>query len=166
MNNQILQQLTYGYYVLTALKSGDELKTRDKDYIAAGTINWLTQVSFEPPMVAVAVALDADLNETIDYSEHFTVHILAEPQADWIKKFAKDSIIENGTINGVPFKKEQEELILEGTVGYFTCKIDKNKSLTIGDHTMHFGEVIRTHLNDSQLRPICTKEEQIIYQDA
>ncbi|MEM1325059.1 MAG: flavin reductase family protein [Bacteroidota bacterium] len=164
--NQILQKLTYGFYVVTALKPGEELKTRDKDFIAAGTINWLTQVSFEPPMVAIAVDMQSDLNETIDHSEHFTVHILSAAQESWIEKFGGDSTIENGKINGVEYITKDNELILHGTIGHFTCKIDKNKSISAGDHTVHVGEVISVHLEDESATPICTKEKQMQYKPA
>lgn len=136
-----LEQLTYGHYILTARKEGDELTTRDKDYIAAGTINWATQVSFDPPLVAVAVGQQSDLNETIDYSEHFTLHLLDETQKDWVGKFANPSEIHDNTINDVKFEIENGQVILEDVVGYLTCKL--RKSVNMGDHTIHFGQVVR-----------------------
>lgn len=163
MDSKILQHLTYGYYIVTALKPGEELKTQNEDFIAAGTINWLTQVSFEPPMVAVAIGLQSDLNETIDHSQHFTVHILSESQEDWIEKFGHDSTVKNGEINGVRFEKKDDELVLPGTIGYFTCKIDKNKRVTAGDHGVHIGEVIKTHIGNANAKPICTKEKKSQY---
>jgi flavin reductase (DIM6/NTAB) family NADH-FMN oxidoreductase RutF len=162
-HNQILQKLTYGYYVVTALKPGEELKTRQKDFIAAGTINWLTQVSFEPAMVAIAVEMQSDLNETIDHSQHFTIHILTSAQEDWIEKFGGDSTIEDGKINGVDYLIKDNELILHGTIGHFTCKIDKNKSVSAGDHTVHIGEVVSVHIENESASPICTKEKKSQY---
>lgn len=41
-----LRMIPYGLYVLTAA-SGDR--------VAAATVNWVTQASFEPPLVAVGV---------------------------------------------------------------------------------------------------------------
>lgn len=70
-----MKKMTYGYSVVTALKAGDEMKTRDEDYIAAGTINWAMQTSFELPILAVAVGQKSHLNETIDYSSHFTLRL-------------------------------------------------------------------------------------------
>ena len=162
-HNKILQKLTYGFYVVTALKPGEELKTREKDYIATGTVNWLTQVSFEPTMVAVAIDMQSDLNETIDHSQHFTVHILTADQEHWIKKFSGESTIKDGKINGVEYLIKDHELILHGTIGHFTCKIDKNKSVSAGDHTIHVGEVVDVHIEDESASPICTKEKKSQY---
>jgi len=155
--NSIFNKLTYGYYIVTALKSGDELKTREKDYLAAGTVNWVTQLSFAPPMMGVAIGQMADLNETIDYSKHFTIHILSEEQKDWIKKFSGDSIIEAGKINGVPYEKKENALILPGTIGYITCKVEK--SVNNGDHTFHIGRVVAHDLDQNEKDPFCTKEQ-------
>ncbi|MCA1762645.1 MAG: flavin reductase family protein [Cryomorphaceae bacterium] len=153
--NKLLQKLTYGHYILTALKEGEDLKTRDNDYIAAGTVNWASQVSFEPEMLAVAVGQMSDLNETIDYSGHFTLHILGKDHKEMVEKFGSKSKVEANTINGVPFTKEKGEVVLENTLGYVTCKV--TETVNVGDHTVHFGEVVRQNLQrDSE--PICTME--------
>ena len=45
-----LRMIPYGIYILTA-KSGND--------VAAATVNWVTQTSFEPPLVAVAIKSDS-----------------------------------------------------------------------------------------------------------
>ncbi len=156
-----MKRLTYGHYIVTAIKKGEELKTRDKDYIAAGTINWVTQLSFEPPMIGVAIDLNADLNETIDYSEKFTIHILSQNQKDWVKKFAKESTIDNGKINGITFEKKDDVLILPDTIGYIECSLEK--SINNGDHTLHIGKVIAAKNSNSNAIPLCTKDMSVSY---
>ncbi len=153
----ILEKLTYGYYIVTARKPAEELKTREKDYLAAATVNWITQLSFDPPMVGVAVGMKADLNETIDYSQHFTIHVLSEAKKDWIEKFSGDSKVKDRMINDVPFEKEDHALILPGTIGHITCKLEK--SINNGDHTFHIGRVIDHKLNEEDIAPYCTKEQ-------
>lgn len=139
--NNTLNRMVYGHYILTALKEADDLKTREKDYIAAGTVNWATQVSFEPPMVAVAVGQQSDLNETIDYSERFTLHLLGDEHKDMIMAFGSGSEVKGNKINGVPFSKKDGDLILDDSAGYITCKVVKSEN--VGDHTIYFGEVVR-----------------------
>ncbi len=153
--DDLMKKMTYGYYVVTALKAGDEMKTRDEDYVVAGTINWAMQTSFTPPMLAVAVGQKSHLNETIDYSGHFTLHLLGKEHKSLIEKFAKDSTVKDGKINGVTFEKKNGEIILEKSLGYCTCKVIKSEN--IGDHTVHFGEIIKSealHTGDA----ICTME--------
>jgi flavin reductase (DIM6/NTAB) family NADH-FMN oxidoreductase RutF len=157
---KLAHKFTYGYYILTALKKADHLKTREKDYIVAGTVNWATQVSFSPKIFSVAVAQQSDLNETIDYSEHFTLHVLSGDNKSHIKTFAEKSSIEDGKINGVPFKKKNGEAMIENTIGHVTCKVLKSEN--IGDHTIYFGEVIDEVL-ENDIEPICTAHVPIEY---
>ena len=159
--NNILKKLSYGHYVVTALKPAEELKTRDKDYLAAGTVNWLTQVSFEPAMIAVAIGQQSQLNETIDYSEHFTIHLLGPEQKEWIEGFAGKSTVANGKINGVAFEKRDHALILKNCLGYITCLVAETTNT--GDHTLHIGEVVAAELFDTETTPLTTKDQAIKY---
>lgn len=142
--DKALQKLTYGYYILTAVKPGDELKTRDKDYIAAGIINWASQVSFEPLQVGVSVQADSHLNETIDYSKSFTLHILSENQKDFIEAFSEDSEITSNLINGIPYTMKDDRISFENVLASIPC--DLSNSVRCGDHTLHIGEVVSGHV--------------------
>lgn len=153
--SKVTEKFTYGYYILTALKRADDLETRENDYIAAGTVNWVSQVSFSPRIVSVAVGQKSDLNETIDYSEQFTIHLISEDQKEYVKKFAQKSTIADGKINGVAFQKQNDQAILEDTTGFLTCKVVK--SLNMGDHRIFFGEVIHEKIN-SDKQALCTMQ--------
>ena len=48
-----LRMIPYGLYVMTA-KDGD-------DTVGAGTVNWVTQTSFDPTLVAIGVKVDSGL---------------------------------------------------------------------------------------------------------
>ena len=53
-----LRMIPYGLYVLTAAdKSGSR--------VAAATVNWVTQVAFEPPLVVVGVKTDSHAHPLI-----------------------------------------------------------------------------------------------------
>lgn len=84
------------------------------------------------------------MNETIDYSEHFTIHLLSKNYEAYVKKFDEKSTIENGKINGIPFNKRNGQAIIEDTLGYITCKV--MKSLNVGDHIVYFGEIINEEI--------------------
>lgn len=153
--SKLAEKFTYGYYILTALKKADNLKTREDDYIAAGTLNWVSQVSFSPEIISIAIGQKSDLNETINYSEHFTVHLLSEEHKEYVKKFGSKSTVEKDKINGVPFQKQNDQAIIKDTLGYLTCKVVK--SLNIGDHTVYFGEVIKEDLQKDK-KGLCTMQ--------
>ena len=52
-----LRMIPYGIYVLTAEANGQT---------AAATVNWVTQTSFDPPLVAVAVKADSGARAIVE----------------------------------------------------------------------------------------------------
>ncbi|MFN2424314.1 MAG: flavin reductase family protein [Cryomorphaceae bacterium] len=150
------KSFTYGHYILTARKEAGEMKTRNKDYIAAGTVNWVSQISFEPPMIVIAVGQKSDLNETINYSERFTLHFLSDDNKKMVEAFAAKSDIDGNKINGFSFTKKDHQVILDDVAGYAECKVVKE--FNMGDHTVYIGEVINFHMPDEGTNLICTKD--------
>ena len=148
-----LKTITNGYYIVTALKPAQEMETRDKDYLAAGTVNWVSQLAFEPALVGVSVALFSDLNETIDKSGSFTIHVLSDKHMDWVEKFAHKSEITDSTINGINFNKVNDEIILENTLATLKCNL--KESVRCGDHTQHIGEIVEVNHNEN-IAPLST----------
>src|SRR5262245_20779114 len=75
MNEQaksdLLNKLTYGLYVATAA-SGDER--------GAMLITWVTQASFDPPMVAVAVQTGAHTTAVMKQSGAFALNFMGDEQ--------------------------------------------------------------------------------------
>lgn len=158
--NDLLKKMTYGHYILTALKKGEEMTERNEDYIAAGTVNWVSQLSFNPIQVGVAVGQKSDLNETINYSGYFTVHLLAKEHKDLLEKFSGDNDISENKINGIAYKKEDGELVLPDALGFLKCKVVE--TVKTGDHHLYIGEPVEIkELNDQQA--ICTMDVPMHY---
>ena len=66
-----LRMIPYGIYVLTA---------KDSDGIAAATVNWVTQTSFDPPLVAIGVKADSGAYATLKNSGSFALNFLGKGQ--------------------------------------------------------------------------------------
>jgi len=133
--------LHQAHYIITAAKPGEELVSRDKPYLTAGTVQWVSQLAFEPLLIGVSIGLFTDLNETIDHSGSFTLHLLEnkENHRTAVKRFSKESIIDQSSINDWPYQLQDRALILEG-LPYYHCTL--RDSHRLGDHTLHIGEVI------------------------
>ncbi|MFN3135132.1 MAG: flavin reductase family protein [Candidatus Kryptonium sp.] len=132
MKKKALRMITYGLYILTS-KSGDRY--------SAGTVNWLSQSSFEPPLVMVGVKRDSGLHSTILESGVFAVNILASDQKEIASAFFKPTTVENDRINGYRFEQgETGSPLLVDLPAFFECRVvDKVER---GDHTILVGEVI------------------------
>jgi flavin reductase (DIM6/NTAB) family NADH-FMN oxidoreductase RutF len=90
-----LLMIPYGLYVLGA-RNGDDLH--------AGTVNWVTQTSFKPPLVAVGVKQDSGLYAALKASGWCALSFLETGQRDLAFAFFKPSKVEDGRINGQPFE--------------------------------------------------------------
>lgn len=67
-----LRMIPYGLYVLTG-------QTKDGQ-IAAATVNWVTQTSFDPPLIAVGVKTDSGAHSIIKESGVFALNFLTKNQ--------------------------------------------------------------------------------------
>lgn len=138
-----LKQLTYGFYVLATRADGSELKTRNEDWVSAGTVSWATQSSFEPVLITVAIQKDSNLNETIQKSQVFSLTVLGQNEQDLIKRFAEQTDVDysDNTVNGVGYREgETGAPILDCGTVTLECRLE-DALTTSGDHLLFVGRV-------------------------
>jgi len=140
-----LSQISYGLYVVgTRAREGDH----------AMTANWLTQVSFEPEMIALAVEKDALTRRLIEESKVFAVSILKSGQKTVAGHFAK---AEKHGMEGHRFvAKTTGAPVLADASAYLDCRVRDSKP--VGDHVVFFGEVVDSGMLDQQAEPLSLKE--------
>lgn len=127
-----LRMIPYGLYVLTA-ESGDQFAT--------ATVNWVTQASFEPPLVVVGVKKDSAAFPTIRASGAFALNVLGKGQNDLAFAFFKPAEPEGDTVAGQKFRRGSTgSPILEATPAYVECKVVE--TVDRGDHAVVVGEVV------------------------
>ncbi len=156
IQEDILEKITYGFYIVTTRVGSEELSTRHKDYVAAGTVSWLMQSSFEPPMVTVAIQKDSDLNETIGRSKAFAVNILGKEDQPLINDFAGDSEIDKTHINGHKYlngMKTDCPILEKRGLGYLECEVEEIVD-TQGDHVLFIGKIVNNELKEPNYQPL------------
>ena len=127
----VLRTIPYGLYVLAA-KNGDE--------IGAGAINWVTQVSFSPPLVAMGVKTDSHLYATLKASGSFALSFLSTGQKDMAFDFFKPTVVDGHQLNGHHFvAHETGAPVIASALGFVEGKVVGE--LSIGDHSCVVGEV-------------------------
>lgn len=142
-----LRMIPYGLYVLTA---------RDGDEIGAGCINWVTQTSFAPPLVAMGVKKDSHLYSVLQKSGQFALSFLATGQKDVAFAFFKPTTVEGATINGSAFEAHETGApVISSAAAWVEGKIVGN--VDIGDHACVIGEV--TNAGTLSGAPILTLDE-------
>ena len=125
-----LRMMTYGTYVLTA--------TSNKE-ICAATVTWVSQASFEPPMISVCIKRESRTFDVVKKSNRFILHLLSYKQKDFAALFFKSTKYEDGMINGESFEMINGLPVLELPPAYLVCNVlDVNER---GDHPLFLAEV-------------------------
>jgi flavin reductase (DIM6/NTAB) family NADH-FMN oxidoreductase RutF len=133
-----LRMIPYGLYVITSVS--------DKGEIAASTIDWLTQTSFTPPLIAAGIKIDSSAYKIIKQSKHFALNILTKGQQNLAVSFFKKVTLENNLINGHKFHADLTgSPILDDITTYIECKLIE--IVNNGDHSVFIGEVLNASVN-------------------
>ena len=128
-----LRMIPYGLYVLTSeAKDGR---------VAAATVNWVTQASFAPPLVAVGVKADSGAHEIIKESGSFALNVLGKGQQGQAFTFFKSLEREGDTIGGEAFAAGATGApVLANAPAFVECKLVE--TVEKGDHSVFIGEVV------------------------
>jgi flavin reductase (DIM6/NTAB) family NADH-FMN oxidoreductase RutF len=132
-----LRMIQYGIYVLTA-DDGD-------GQAAASTVNWVTQTSFDPPLVVIGNKSDSGIYHTLKKSGFFAINFLGKGQQDIAFGFFKPSEREGNTLGGQPFRDGSTSApILENVPASVECRV--LEIVERGDHHIVVGEVVDAHV--------------------
>ncbi len=126
------------------------------------TANWITQSSFEPPLIALAVEADSHSRKVIEASGMFAVNIYETGQRElagqlgktWAKHPEKFDTVATrpGPATGSP--------LLDAALGWVECKVVG--SVPSGDHVLFVAEVVEVGLN-REGAPLTLKEAGFKY---
>jgi len=147
-----LRMISYGLYVCTS-RAGSK--------IATGTVNWLSQSSFHPPLVMAAIQVDSTLHEVIEASKVFAVHVIGKSQKKMATAFFKTVRVDGNTLNGYVFEDgETGAPLLVDAPAFFECRVlDRMER---GDHTVYVAEVVNAGLRREEA-PLTLREAGFNY---
>lgn len=122
--------MTYGIYVLTTA-----LESRINGMIAS----WVSQVSYEPPLIAVAVHKNRLTHQLVKDSGCFALHVLGKGQKGLVPKFMGSD--PESKFSGTNWKPGLTGCpIIPECATCFECEI--NTSIEPGNHTLYVGQVV------------------------
>jgi len=128
-----LRMIPYGLYVLTA-EDGDGT-------VAAATVNWVTQASFQPPLVAVGVKADSGAHAVIKSAGAFALNVLGKGQQAAAFAFFKPAVRDGDRISGEAYRRGSTGApILASMPAFVECRLVS--TVEIGDHSIFVGEVV------------------------
>jgi flavin reductase (DIM6/NTAB) family NADH-FMN oxidoreductase RutF len=134
LRRRVLWTMPSGLYVVGS-RAGDRR--------SAMTLNWATQVSFDPKLVAIGVEHEAFTHELIKEGRVFSLCIIDREDRAIVRKFVKpvDVDLDAKTLNGFPFIEQKTGApILTQAVAWLDCEV--RQEVETGGHTLFIGEVV------------------------
>jgi flavin reductase (DIM6/NTAB) family NADH-FMN oxidoreductase RutF len=131
--SDVLARIPYGVSVVTMGRGGAKVEN-------GLTISWLSQVSFDPPMLMVAVD---KLHYSVDLlrsTKNFCVNLLGADQSVVAGRFAKQATTGDDKLADIAQRPaESGAAILTDSVAYFDCEVAS--MVEAGDHLVVIGRV-------------------------
>ena len=133
-----LRMIPYGLFVLTAA-GRDGRKS-------GATINWVTQASFAPPLVAVGVKTDSLTHALIEESGGFVLNVIAKGDSALAYAFFKPANVEGNKIGGEVFTDGSviKAPVLDKAPAHVECRVVE--SVKKGDHSLFVAEVVEARV--------------------
>jgi flavin reductase (DIM6/NTAB) family NADH-FMN oxidoreductase RutF len=135
--SEVLKTIPYGFYITGVVGSNGEAN--------GFTTNWVSQVSFSPQQLVVAVSKGHHSHDLIEDSGVFSLSFLDTGQEDLARKFTEALKHEDGAVGGSPYTTGQTGApLFEEAFAHLECRVvDKMEA---GDHTVYLGEVVAADL--------------------
>jgi flavin reductase (DIM6/NTAB) family NADH-FMN oxidoreductase RutF len=144
---QALLMIPYGLQILGAAAGGTA---------TVATVNWVTQASFNPPLVVVGVKKDSGAHAMVKESKKFALSMLGTGQKAIAGAFFRhvepkdgkfgDYAYTNGS-NGTPIVSDAPAAVECDVVGFYE----------LGDHSVVVGKVTEAHVKSTS-EPLTMKE--------
>lgn len=139
LKKQVLRTFTYGLYAISCVDEGEA---------NAFTANWLSQVSFEPPLIAVSIENNTKSLPMIRRSRAFIVNVLRtdgqnddKPNRKLAGQLGKSALKYPEKLEGVEYTPGPGgSPILRDALAWVACEV--RYTVEAGDSTLVVGEVI------------------------
>jgi flavin reductase (DIM6/NTAB) family NADH-FMN oxidoreductase RutF len=151
LRRRVLWTMPSGLYVVGS-RSGDRCNFM--------TANWVTQVSFDPKLVAVSVEKRAVTHELISSGGVFAVSIIDREDRAIVRRFTKPTELDDAarTLNGFAFRTAVTGApILDQAVAHLDCEV--RQTVDCGGHDLFIGEVVDSAFSKSEDTPVLRMED-------
>ena len=156
LRRRVLWAMPYGLYVVGS-RAGDRRNGM--------TLNWVTQLSFDPKLLGVAVETGALTHELIAEGGVFSLNIVDREDRAIVRKFTKPVGVDEAamTLNGFPFHDGRTGApILDQAIAYAECEV--RQQVPTGSHTLFIGEVVDAAFQKPEdTAPLRMEDTRMIY---
>jgi flavin reductase (DIM6/NTAB) family NADH-FMN oxidoreductase RutF len=138
IRSEILKTIPYGFYITGVLGPNGEAN--------GFTTCWVSQVSFEPQQVVLAVKKDQHTHDLVESGGVFSLNFLDTSQEDLARKFTQTLTHEDSAVGGSPYTPGEATgaPLFEEAFAHLECRVVG--SMEAGDHTVYLGEIAAASL--------------------
>lgn len=138
IRSEVLKTIPYGFYITGVVGRNGEAN--------GFTTNWVSQVSFDPQQVVVAVRKDQHTHDLLEEGGVFSLNFLDTAQEALAQKFTQPLRSENGAVGGSPYAPGEATgaPLFEEAFAHLECRVVDR--MEAGDHTVFLGEVAAASL--------------------
>jgi len=148
MMHETLRQIPYGLYVVGFRGNGD-------GQMNAMAASWVTQCSFDPPLVMVAVRKPSRSYDLAKAGKVFSLNLLDKSERRIIRTLEKPSHAAGDKLGKVGHVEEDTGApILRHAFAYVECKV--RKIYEPGDHALIVGEVVHAGVRGKGQPVMCS----------
>ena len=150
----VLEHFACGLHALTVKHDGEE---------HGMTASWVSQASFHPPMIVVAVENRSKAVGMIRDAHHFALSVLRAGQRDVAEKLGRASAGAPNKLKGIKTKPAPTSgvPVLADALGWVECRVVA--TLPSGDHTLVLGEVLEAAVEHQDAEPLTLREAGLEY---
>jgi flavin reductase (DIM6/NTAB) family NADH-FMN oxidoreductase RutF len=136
LRRRVLWKMPSGLYVVGSTDKGSRRNGM--------TLNWSTQVSFDPKWLGVAVEREAYTHELITASGLYALCLIDREDRAIVRKFTKPVEVDLAarTLNGFPYLDGPATgaPVLSQSVAYIECEV--RRPVEVGNHTLFLAEIV------------------------
>lgn len=151
LRRRVLWSLPYGLYVVGS-RAGEERNGM--------TLNWATQVAFEPKLVGIGVEKPAFTHRLISEGGCFSLCTIDREDRALVRKFTKPVEVDTSarTLNGFGYHEAVTGApILTQSVAWLDCEV--RNAVDCGGHTFFIGEVVDCAFTADEETPVLRMED-------
>jgi 3-hydroxybutyryl-CoA dehydrogenase len=134
VRKKILRAITYGLYAVTAQHNGER---------GVFTANWLSQASFDPPIIMLSVENDSSTLPLIERSGRFVICPFSADQRDLAAALGKPKARAGDKFEALNLETVETasgDIALADTLGYIVCQV--RQAVPAGDSVVFVADVI------------------------
>jgi len=151
LRRRVLWTMPSGLYVVGS-RAGEQRN--------AMTLNWATQVSSDPKLLAIGVEKAAHTHALIAEGRIFSLCVIDREDRAVVRRFTKpvEVDIAASTMNGFPFHDGPSGApILDMAVSWVDCRL--HQQVDLGDHSLFVGEIVDVGFQKDEQTPVLRMED-------